>query len=145
MTQTSKNLILGLTALILGLVLGAGVARLASTVTVDPASSAERQAVTLSAADSTDELTARGATTRTTAEKPSGMLGTDYGIVRVALGDADFTQSQVTAVLASADRVCEGQRAGVPITTLEQGAAAASGMDMPTAHDFVALVLLVRC
>lgn len=144
MTQTAKTLTLFLLTLILGLVVGAGIARLASTVTVDPASSAERQAVTLEASDSTAELTARGATTRAPA-KPSSMLGTDYGIVRVALGDADFTDAQVTEVLASADRVCEGQRAGVPITTLEQTVAADSGLDMPTAHDFVALVLLVRC
>lgn len=73
-------------------------------------------------------------------------LGTDYGIVTLALGQGtDYTQTQVDEVLATADRVCEGLTSQVPVTVIEQTTAAQSGMDLPTAHDFVALVAAIRC
>lgn len=78
-------------------------------------------------------------------EEASG-LGTDYGIVMLALGEgADYTPEQVTEVLASADRVCEGRGAGVPDEIMAQTVAHQEGLDQARAQQFVALVGATRC
>lgn len=78
-------------------------------------------------------------------EAPSG-LGTDYGIVMLALGEgADYTPEQVAEVLASADRVCEGRTAGVPDEIMAQTVARQEGLDQARAQQFVALVGATRC
>jgi membrane-bound lytic murein transglycosylase B len=81
------------------------------------------------------------------AEAPGASgLGTDYGIVTLALGEGtDHTQAQVSEVLASADRVCEGRTAGVPDEIMAQTVARESGLDQARAHQFVALVTATRC
>lgn len=72
-------------------------------------------------------------------------LGTDFGIVQLALGDADYTPEQVTEIIYAADRVCEGQTALVPVPVMVDSLVAEQGLDAVTAQAFVDMALATRC
>jgi len=78
-------------------------------------------------------------------ETPSG-LGTDFGLVTVALGEGtDFTQAQVDEILLAADRVCEGITAGVPVVVMADTLVQTQGIGDEAARDFVNLAATTRC
>lgn len=127
--------------LIVGLALALAISRLSGEVTTAPTSTPAAAEIQVTDPDAlADEADIAAQTSARTSA-----LGTDYGIVHLALGDADFTQAQVTEVLYAADRVCEGLTAEVPTPLLVQGIASESGMDKAVARDFVALVTATRC
>src|SRR4051812_3263380 len=78
------------------------------------------------------------------AAAPSG-VGTDFGLMQIALPGGDWTQAQVTEVQAAADRVCEGLTAQVPVPDMVLTLTAQEGLTPGQAAAFVRAVSQTRC
>lgn len=62
-------------------------------------------------------------------------------LLTAAAPGAELSPAQAAEVHATADRICEGLTAGVPVTTMETAVAADTGLPLPQAHAFVAAAL----
>jgi hypothetical protein len=78
------------------------------------------------------------------AAEPQG-VGTDFGLMQIALPGGDWTQAQVTEVQAAADRVCEGLTAQVPVPDMVLTLTAQEGLTPGQAAAFVRAVSQTRC
>lgn len=85
------------------------------------------------------------AASEVTEQPATSALGTDFGIVHLALGDADFAPEQVAEILLAADRVCEGLTAEVPAQVMVDTLVAQQGLDAATAQAFVDMATDTRC
>jgi hypothetical protein len=78
------------------------------------------------------------------AAEPQG-VGTDFGLMQIAMPGGDWTQAQVTEVQAAADRVCEGLTAQVPVPDMVLTLTAQEGLTPGQAAAFVRAVSQTRC
>jgi hypothetical protein len=129
MTQT-KNLLLALTALVIGAFLGAGLTQLDQLVEQPTPVSVTLEAPATEGINRIDAIPA---------DQPA-----EQAFESLA-GTETFTAEQLAQIELAADRVCEGLTAGVPMVEIQAQLTASEGMDDAQARAFANEVAVSRC
>jgi hypothetical protein len=117
------------------LLIAAGVAVIAALLMPNPGARADTPA---------PAAQARTATLSGSAVAHGTGLGSDLAVLSAAAPAGELSPAQATAVLESADRVCEGLTAEVPEGFMIRAVAEESGLSLPDAHAFVEAAM-TRC
>jgi hypothetical protein len=120
------------------LLIAAGVAVIAALLMPNPGARADTPAP--AAQDRTATLSGSPAPLRGTG------IGPDLAVLTAAApeGSESLTAEQAAQALLTADRVCEGLTAEVPVVEIERVVATEGGLSLSRAHDFVAAAS-IRC